>query len=241
MTIVVGHADLLRNNPSNASAIDAIQHAAARATDLLRSLNGTSASPETRIDTHTELAALLISITPQLAHTTATSVSLNARHCDIPGITGLFSRAMENALRNAVEAMPDGGQLDVSTRNAYPGEYTSVTIGNNDATRERCIISISNSGTGLPATDLIRVYQNPGFSSKTGGYGYGIHSILAAVNHLNGGILISARADGGIRIEFIFPVAASQPLAGRPGIATGFGTHAGPPESLPGRIAPPNT
>ena len=66
-------------------------------------------------------------------------------------------RALLNLLRNAVEAMPDGGTLTLTTR----AEVHDV------------LVTVADTGTGIQCEDLDRVFT-PFFSTKQGGTGLGL-------------------------------------------------------------------
>ena len=71
---------------------------------------------------------------------------------------GLFRQAMINILKNATEAMPDGGHLEVD----------ALTLA--DAT----LIKISDQGEGCSEEDVKRVFE-PFFTTKAKGTGLGLH------------------------------------------------------------------
>lgn len=93
--------------------------------------------------------------------------SLSPALADIDQVRIVFA----NLIRNACEAMPQGGQLSVTTR---------VVSGGME-------IDVADTGTGIPPEYLSRVME-PLYSTKTRGLGLGL-SIARAIVEKNGGSL----------------------------------------------------
>jgi signal transduction histidine kinase/CheY-like chemotaxis protein len=74
--------------------------------------------------------------------------------------TGLEA-AVLNAVINARDAMPNGGQITISTRNVTRAEGDGV------------LLSVEDTGPGIPADTLARVFE-PFFTTKTVGMGTGL-------------------------------------------------------------------
>ena len=70
-----------------------------------------------------------------------------------------MKQAMLNLLLNAIQAMPEGGQLTLSGRNSEDGQWIHL--------------SIQDSGTGISAEDIDKLFD-PFFSTKEGGVGLGL-------------------------------------------------------------------
>ena len=88
-----------------------------------------------------------------------------------------------NLLLNGIEAMPEGGTLDVS-------------IATNGETPGTCLVSVSDSGTGIPQGGLERIFE-PFVTSKEHGTGLGL-AVSHRIASEHGGALVAAnRAEGG--------------------------------------------
>jgi signal transduction histidine kinase len=83
-----------------------------------------------------------------------------------------------NLIRNAREAMPQGGRLSVKARRVDDGIETTV----------------ADTGVGIPAEQLSRVME-PLYSTKARGLGLGL-SIARAILEKNGGSLRVASEPG---------------------------------------------
>ena len=79
--------------------------------------------------------------------------------------------AFRNLIRNAVDAMPNGGILQITC----------------ERRDERVVVSVADSGVGIPAENLERIFE-PLFSTKTRGIGLGL-AITRAIVERNGGPL----------------------------------------------------
>ena len=99
-------------------------------------------------------------------------------------------QAMLNVLLNAVEAMPDGGRMTVSTQ---------VRDGN-------ALFSVEDSGPGIPPEDRSRL-SDPFFTTKKKGTGLGL-ALVARIVEAHGGRLMFGGEPGlGARVVFFLPLA----------------------------------
>jgi PAS domain S-box-containing protein len=109
-------------------------------------------------------------------------------------------QALGNLVRNALEAMPQGGELTVRVRQSDPG-----ASGAQDAHRGTAEISISDTGPGIPPEDLKRIFT-PFFTLKEGGTGLGLALVQKTVLALGGRVDAENREGGGARFTVRLPV-----------------------------------
>lgn len=129
-------------------------------------------------------------------------------------------QALLNLIRNAKEAMPDGGQLRV-TVTATSGSQVAVAV--------------SDSGPGIPSEHAQRIFE-PFFSTKASGTGLGLALVQQIVAEHGGQITIRSPAEpafaaqpgaaGGTTFMLEFPAAPA--LAARPSEAKPAETPSGP-------------
>jgi two-component system sensor histidine kinase PilS (NtrC family) len=120
-------------------------------------------------------------------------------------------QAIWNLCLNAVQAMPDGGQLRMGGRRvAAGGEH-------------RIEIWVADSGHGIKAEDLPHVFE-PFFSTKPEGTGLGLAAVYRIVQDHGGRIEVKSRPDGGTTMTVLLPALVSG--EGRSPAATGRGRTA---------------
>ncbi len=91
----------------------------------------------------------------------------------------LLKQVFSNLIRNAIQAMPHGGELKLTTKNvSAPSNLSEVS---NDH-RQFITITVSDTGHGIPPDHLVKIF-NPFFSTKDKGTGLGLsisHNIIKA-------------------------------------------------------------
>jgi signal transduction histidine kinase len=131
------------------------------------------------------------------------------------GDARLLELALANILRNAAEAMPGGGALDLETA---PGLWGG---------REIVSIRVTDTGPGIPSHQLARLYQ-PFYTTKAHGTGLGLSLSRKYVRAHGGELQVTSPAgygpDGGPRgtsIRIMLPVeGATEAMAALAAAAT---------------------
>jgi signal transduction histidine kinase len=101
-----------------------------------------------------------------------------------------------NLVRNALDAMPRGGELRVQAARAASGVSFSV----------------SDTGAGIPPEDLVRVFE-PYFTTKAGGTGLGL-AIALRIAEEHGATLEAASPPGaGATFTLTLPIARAPPTS----------------------------
>jgi two-component system NtrC family sensor kinase len=114
---------------------------------------------------------------------------------ELPFLSCDFKRlqqAFVNILWNAIEAMPEGGTLTVTS--------------NFDREKDRIEIQVADTGVGIPEDDVERVFE-PFFSSKADGKGVGLGLSVAygIIRQHQGEIYIHSKEGEGTRFSIQFP------------------------------------
>jgi len=115
---------------------------------------------------------------------------------------GQIRQALLNVMRNAREAMPDGGKIDVFVR----ADGMSVVVG------------VDDRGAGIPDDVRSRIFD-PFFSTKGEGTGLGLAITRQIVEAHGGTIACDARDGGGTSFRILLPI-APQRLSGPSSIAS---------------------
>jgi signal transduction histidine kinase len=100
-----------------------------------------------------------------------------------------FRQAVWNLCLNAVQAMPDGGELRV----------TMTTLAG------RLVLRVHDSGEGIAAADLGQIFE-PFFSTKSGGSGIGLALVHRIVQDHGGEIDVQSRPGAGSAFTVMLPV-----------------------------------
>jgi signal transduction histidine kinase len=107
---------------------------------------------------------------------------------------GLINEALTNLITNAEQAMPDGGQLTISSKSQ------GATIG----------VTIADSGPGIAREQLDRIFDLY-YTTKAGGSGLGLPFAMRAIE-LNGGkIVIDSELGQGTLCRVTVPIAINAP------------------------------
>jgi signal transduction histidine kinase len=110
-----------------------------------------------------------------------------------------LEQALTEIVSNALDAMPDGGRLEVETRSAA-GE------GGDD----EVLIEISDSGGGIPAEILPNLWE-PFFTTRAEGTGLGLAIAKRYVEETGGRLEIASTVGRGTTVRIWLPVAGGDP------------------------------
>jgi len=109
------------------------------------------------------------------------------------GDSDLLKQAVLNLVINAVDAMPEGGQLRVF-----------LERGHAEKADDKLILEVSDTGPGIPPELRDKVFQLY-FTTKLGGSGIGLAMTYRAVQLHNGTISFKSEADRGTTFRLEFP------------------------------------
>ncbi|HLZ70257.1 MAG TPA: ATP-binding protein [Dehalococcoidia bacterium] len=108
-----------------------------------------------------------------------------------------LERVVANLLGNAIRYSPDGGPIDVSL--------------SRDPVRGEAVLTISDSGIGIPAADLPRVferfYRSPAVAGRIRGNGLGLASVREIVEQHGGQVEIASVEGAGTTVTVRLPLA----------------------------------
>ena len=122
---------------------------------------------------------------------------------------GLLQQVLVNILMNAAQAMPKGGRISIATeaRPVKPWQEGSVSVGRCfDPDEEAAIITVADTGPGIPHEDLPRIFE-PFFSTKETrrGVGLGLAICHSIVEGLKGAIAVESRFGLGTTFHILLP------------------------------------
>ena len=117
-----------------------------------------------------------------------------------------LSKTLMNLVTNAMEAMPDGGQLRLKTEN----RYVDRPIGDYDAVEEGdyATLSVSDTGVGIAMPDRERIFEPFYTKKKMGrsGTGLGMAVVWGTVKDHRGYIDFASGEGEGTTFKLYFPV-----------------------------------
>jgi len=108
----------------------------------------------------------------------------------VPADRHRLEQVLLNLVLNALRAMPGGGWVEISGRKARDGAV---------------MISVSDTGPGIAAKDVARIFE-PGFSTRPGGPGLGLAVCRRIVEQHTGELRAANRAGAGACFTLTLPL-----------------------------------
>jgi len=202
LTAIIGYASVLEHqladHPKNQDLARRCGQAARRASETVGQLM--AFARRSGLHTHPlSLHELVREVAGLLEHTLPRGIQvildLQAERDVIVGDASHLHQALLNLAVNARDAMPDGGSLRFSTREAQ--------------STENCLeLRVSDTGAGIPGDVLPHVFE-PFFTTKSGGRGtgLGLASVWGTVQRHGGSISVASEAGEGTEFVVTFPLA----------------------------------
>ena len=114
---------------------------------------------------------------------------------------GQVNQVINNITTNAVEAMSDGGVIELRAENLTVEAEDTLPL----KAGEYIKISIKDQGIGIPAENLNRVFD-PYFTTKQAGSGLGLAASHSIVKKHDGHITVESQLDAGATFHIYLPV-----------------------------------
>ncbi len=133
--------------------------------------------------------------------------SLSGDLLNIKGVPTNLIKLLMNFVTNAAEAMPNGGEILIETRN----QYVEKPINGYDLKIEEgdfVVLAVADNGMGIDDSDLNRIFE-PFYTKKiTGksGTGLGMAVVYGIVKDHEGLIDVQSAIGRGSRFEIYFPI-----------------------------------
>jgi PAS domain S-box-containing protein len=215
LTVIHVNTALMRSDRSTAAlkgdALQGISAATDRAADLIRQLLTFSRKTVIRpreVDINIVVASLAKMIERVLREDVHLRLDLTPGPLLTRGDPGMLEQLLMNLVVNARDAMPDGGNLAIST--------SEVMITDDDLVRMPALrpgphvcVRVVDTGHGIPAQNLDRIFE-PFFTTKQPGEGTGLGlAIVFGIVQQHGGAL-SVRSEVGRGSTFAWYLPASE-------------------------------
>ncbi|MBN9017943.1 MAG: PAS domain S-box protein [Rhizobiales bacterium] len=211
---ILGSLDLLRkrlpDDPAILRLVDNATRGALRGSALTQRM--LTFARRRQLETRAvEIPELVGGMTELLAHSIGPSIVIEHRFpARLPPVVtdeNQLESALINLVVNARDAMPDGGTVTITAREARlrEGEHAALQAGS------YVMLAIEDTGVGIAAETLARV-QEPFFTTKGPGKGTGLGlPMVRALAEQSGGMLeIRSTVGRGTCVEIWLPVAISQ-------------------------------
>jgi PAS domain S-box-containing protein len=213
---ILGYAQLLKQNPGNEElterSLRTIESAALDGSETVRRIQQFARlRPDEEfvtLDVNQIIEGAVAITQPRWAETVAREnrpLSLALDLDPVPTINGrsaALTEMMTNLILNAIDAMPAGGTLSISTR---PGDGSTV------------VVTVRDTGTGMPESVRQRIFE-PFFSTKgEGGSGLGLAMTYSIVKRHGGEIEVASEPGAGTAFTLTFPAATGEVATAREG------------------------
>ena len=110
---------------------------------------------------------------------------------------GQIHQVLHNVILNAEQATLEGGELTIAIRRELP-------VNSNSYSQEMVIIEIQDSGIGIEASNLEKIYD-PYFTTKKTGSGLGLTSAYWIIKKHNGNLQINSDYGKGTTVQISLP------------------------------------
>jgi PAS domain S-box-containing protein len=212
---VSGCADIASSTiePDNPALmyLNEIKKSAARGTAISQQLMGFTRTSKTVLvvlDLNTVVSDAVMLIGRLLGEEIEVSVRMAAENGRILADRGLMEQVLMNLVNNARDAMPEGGQLAIETRNVVLTEPNEHQLHPGDFVALR----VTDSGTGM-TEDVSQQVFNPFFTTKDVGQGTGLGLSIAygIVQEVGGAIHLTSQPNKGTTFEILLPTTQKLP------------------------------
>ena len=102
-----------------------------------------------------------------------------------------FEQAIQNLVLNSIQAMPEGGKLNISAKA--------------DFNRKELSILIEDNGEGIPEEQISKIFD-PFFTTKEDGVGLGLSLCHQIISDHNGKMNVESQIQKGTKIILTFPI-----------------------------------
>jgi PAS domain S-box-containing protein len=204
LTSISTFAQLLREMAADEftqSSLDIINNHIQRITEIVRQMSTFSRPDAMHIKSHQINDILkssldLMRLDKRMKNTIEIAMDLDG---DLPGSMideGQIAQVFINIILNALDAMPEGGKLTVSTGR-----------GTNDQGRDAIFVEFTDTGIGIPEKDLEKIFD-PFYTTKEAGKGTGLGLAVSynIVKRFKGDIKVKSEEGKGTTFTVILPV-----------------------------------
>ncbi|WP_456276417.1 ATP-binding protein [Bacillus sp. AK128] len=195
LTVAKGFVHLLdQTNPTEEKRLEYLKHVKREinhAEDIISNYLAFARPVDEKIESisiEKEMNSLIDTLTP-LANMNSINLSSELIDAKVKGNREYCKQCLLNIMKNAIEAMPNGGNLHVASF----------------MNKENIVISIKDNGVGMTPEQITR-FGEPYYSNKTKGTGLGSMVILKTIQSMNGTVHVTSAINEGTTVEVSLPV-----------------------------------
>ncbi|MDT3445190.1 ATP-binding protein [Pseudofrankia sp. BMG5.37] len=229
LTVIDGYAALLLGEVEGPVRRDviAIRDAAARASALTRQLLAFSRTQPIQpqaVDVNELVNGIEDMLRRLIREDVQIVVRAEAQNAIVWADRGQLEQVLINLAVNSRDAMPDGGQLTISTARVLLAPATPATagvgIGVNGAAGglvQHVLLTVSDTGVGIPEEARGLIFE-PFFTTKEPGQGtgLGLSTVYGIVRQAGGQVLVDSARGIGTDVRVYLPATSSAPGAATP-------------------------
>jgi len=139
----------------------------------------------------------IVALSRHLIHTSGVELSLQLQ-TDLPWNSmdsNQMKQVLLNLVHNALQAMPDGGEMEIKSESALRNNRAGV------------MVSVRDSGVGISQTEQARIFE-PFYTTKgnQGGTGLGLSVTYGIVTDHGGQIDVESQPDVGSKFMVWLPI-----------------------------------
>ena len=212
LAAIVGYAEIARDDAragkADPSDLQQIISSAGRAKDLVKQILAFSRQSTFRfrpLDLNQKVEDLVQMLVHMIPKDISIKLDISAQLAPINGDAGQLELVMMNLATNARDAMPEGGQLVIATKDvlldqAFCRQYLEVPPG------AYVLLSIADSGQGMDESTLERMYD-PFFTTKGvgKGTGLGLSTVHGIVKSHGGHVFCQSHPGQGTTFDIYLP------------------------------------
>lgn len=208
LAVIVGCAELLQNKMPRydldaMDTLEKIKDAALRANSILVSLLQFARPSELKVEI-TDPRELIEGVLPlfeKRANETNIDITKNfsALEMRLSVDKNQIHQVIFNIIKNAMEAMPDGGKIIIRTHKMIVPELSY--------TNPSCVIELQDTGSGISKENMMKIAE-PFFSTKArvAGTGLGLFMVKSILDKHKGKLLVASEMGRGTLIKIVLPI-----------------------------------
>ena len=152
-----------------------------------------------------EIARMVEGLLSQYANSDINvTITLLEKNLKIMADMDLMKEALTHLIKNAMDAMPGGGKLALST-NQLNFEIESLLDGDDSILGACAFISLADTGVGIDEKIKEKIFE-PFFTTKTNGTGLGLPIAYRIINQHQGKINVGSRLGQGTEVNIYLPL-----------------------------------